>query len=360
MVADRDTAEEWATAIARPYRRRHGGVIAGYVSDTRTILTSEGAALPGGDKADGDTLFEIGSITKVFTAILAMRLSLESRLDLDAPIRGYLADFDFLPDWITARSLMTHTSGLPRIPDGISGLDKSNPYTSIDRGRLATWFAGRYGKRDFDPPGKPTYSNLGVGLLGLALGDILGTGYKQALMSQVIAPLGLRSTFCDVPAAETHRLAQPTRFLGVKVRVWDFDALAAAGTLKSSANDMAVFARAVMAAAGRDDIVSKAIVATTAVQVAGSKPFIPDTCLGWSRVKEKTHGTGILHHDGGTAGSASTLFICPELGFSLFALASSGTDLWTMVKLVVSDPAGVLSRVCAAHYGPHRGPHRGH
>lgn len=355
MVADRQTAEQWAMAIARPYRRRHGGVIAAYVSETRTILTSEGAALPGGDKADGNTIFEIGSITKVFTAILAMRLAIEGRFDIDAPIRENLAGFAFLPDWITARSLMSHTSGLPRIPDGITGLEKTNPYKSIDRDGLAAWFESRYEKRRFDPPGKPVYSNLGVGLLGLALGNVVGVGYKQAVTSHVIEPLGLRSTFCDVPAEQTHRLAQPTRLFGAKAQIWDFDALAAAGTLKSTAEDMATFARAVMAAARRDDIVSRAIVATADVQVPGSKPFIPDTCLGWSRVKEKTFGTAVLHHDGGTAGSSSTLFICPDLGFSLFALASSGTDLWTMVKLVVSDPAGVLSRVCAAHRGPHRG-----
>ncbi len=340
---------DWCERVSRPYRKRHGGAAAAFVTSNDAFFQSYGElSRDRPAPPDENTLFEIGSITKVFTAILLAKLSLDGRIGLNAPVREHLPGFAKLPDWITPRALSAHASGLPRIPDGIKIADMGNPYQAISEEMLMEWFAN---SKPFHKP-KPdafAYSNLGVGLLGLALGKARGTDYRTALLEEILRPLGLSDTRIDLDAEQVKRLAPPHKSFGRLTPPWDFDALAGCGALKSTARDLAKFSQAVLAAPRGEGPLTEAIRLTFEVQTAGKKDFIPDACLGWQRLKDKSSGMPVYTHDGGTGGSSSTLFVCPQAQFALLALANTSHGILPTIKLVMSNPAGMLAEIIAAH-----------
>jgi serine-type D-Ala-D-Ala carboxypeptidase/endopeptidase len=341
-------ASVWCDRVTQPYRKRHGGAVAALLTADQTVFKSYGKISAACRSPPSEnTIFEIGSITKVFTAILMCRLAVEGRLDLDQPVSRHLPGFERLPDWITPRALATHTSGLPRIPDGIQIADVANPYAGIGEAELRQWVSAR---KTFTPPtpGKMAYSNFGVGLLGLALGKIHGAGYRAALQEHVLGPLAMKDTDTVLSAETRPRAAQPHGRFGREVPIWDFDALAGCGALKSTAADLILFSKAVIAAAnGGQGPLSEAIRTSLEVQVPGAKPFVPDVCLGWMRLKDKASGVGIYDHDGGTGGSSSSLFICPEKSFAILCLANTKSGMLTAIRQIKSDPAGMLGEIIA-------------
>ncbi len=339
----------WRERVSRPYRKRHGGAVAALLTEDKAVFQSYGKFSAADPSPPGEnTIFEIGSITKVFTSILMCRLALEGKLDLDQPVSFHLPGFERLPDWITPRALATHTSGLPRIPNGIKIADGANPYAGIGEKELRQWVSAR---KIFAPPtpGKMAYSNLGVGLLGLALGKIHGAGYREALREHVLIPLGMKDTDTVLSAENRARAAQPHGSFGREVPLWDFDALAGCGALKSTAADLILFSKAVIIAAnGGVEPLSQAIRNSLEVQVPGAKPFVPDVCLGWLRVKDKETGIGIYHHDGGTGGSSSSLFICPDKNFAILCFANTKSGIVTAFRQIMSDPSGMLGEIISS------------
>lgn len=339
--------EKICDQVSRPYRKRHGMAVVGYLDcNGLTLHVFRNKS----DNTDGMlesvTLFEIGSVTKTFTAALMCELEIRGQIKLDQPISNLLSGFGNLPDWITPHSLATHTSGLPRIPDGMNVADSSNPYRMIDEPMLQEWVQSR---ASFAPrTAKMAYSNLGMGLLGLALGKATGCSFEDALHRFILAPLGMENTFSKVPEALKPQVAQPHGLFGKKVPIWDFDALAGCGALKSSALDMAVYARAVIDACnGKSGPAMDAIRNACRMQIKPEKPFEMAMCYGWLCMTEKRTQLPVYHHDGGTGGSSSTLFVCPGRGFAIFVLANTQTTIWTSFRQIIADPMGALSKATA-------------
>jgi len=309
------------------------------------------AALP-----DPDTLFEIGSLTKVFTAILLAKLALDGRIGLDAPISEIMPEFTQAPAWITPRALSTHMSGLPRLP--ISLLDRRawcfyfpqsrlNPYPEFSEDDLLAWIrVYRAGRRS--QAGRFHYSNLGVGLLGLILGRLCGGSYEDALEREVLDPMGLKDTCISLTPDQASRFAPPLRRNGSEAPVWDFRGLVGAGALRSSARDLVQFGRAVILSVDGEGPLGAPIRKTLQIQEAGRRPFEPGICLGWSVLPEMVSETPIYNHDGATFGSMSTFFVCPGAGFLIFALANRGPTLMTPIKQIRSNPAGLMREIVAA------------
>src|ERR1700728_3129984 len=145
---------------------------------------------------DGDTLFEIGSITKVFTALLAADMAQRDELRLDDPIAKYLPTNVKVPErhgrQITLIDLATHTSGLPRMPENFHPKDPNNPYADYSVDALYSFLSSYELRRDIGA--KYVYSNLGFGLLGLGLAQRAGTDYEQLVVTRICNPLGMEST----------------------------------------------------------------------------------------------------------------------------------------------------------------------
>ena len=182
-------------------------------------------------------------------------------------------------------------------------------------------------------------------MLGHILGRIAGSDYKTALRTEILEPLGLADTGFDLDQTQASRLAVPHASWGRPTPPWTFDALAGAGALRSSATDMVKFGRCVLSAAqGGDGPVAEAeaIRRTLEPRIKGRMDFMPSRCLGWLRLLERRTSVPVYHHDGGTRGSSSTLFVCPDAGFVLVALANTPTTLRTAWRQVRLDLNGLL------------------
>jgi CubicO group peptidase (beta-lactamase class C family) len=243
-----DLAQRTADLLAQ----RHVGVVVGAVREDGGEIRAAGRTSldPAGVRPDAGTLFEIGSVTKVFTALALARTVLGGVVDLDEPVRDLLAPGTVTPSRggqeFTPRHLSTHTSGLPRLPKGMLWLalrrpTASDPYSgctapSVLEGLAATKLRSNPGERFW-------YSNLGGGLLGIALANRTGTEYEPLVIREVCAPLGLTDTVITLDEDRASRLAQGHTRRRRPTPPWHLGALAGAGGLRSNASDMVAFAR---------------------------------------------------------------------------------------------------------------------
>jgi D-alanyl-D-alanine-carboxypeptidase/D-alanyl-D-alanine-endopeptidase len=194
---------------------------------------------------DGDTVFEIGSITKVFTALLLAEMVTRGEVSLDDPVAKYLPGNVKMPErdgkQISFLDLATYRSGLPRLSAGIPN-DGDNPYASYTAGQLYAFLSSHALK--FEPGRHYEYSNLAFGLLGHALALRADTAYEDLVISRICAPLGLTDTRISLNASMRERLAQGHLSNLRKASNWDFLVYAGTGALRSTANDLAKFMKA--------------------------------------------------------------------------------------------------------------------
>jgi D-alanyl-D-alanine-carboxypeptidase/D-alanyl-D-alanine-endopeptidase len=192
---------------------------------------------------DGDTVFEIGSITKVFTALLLADMVARGEVALTDPVEKYLPPegrpkrFDNKP--ISLLDLATYTSGLPRLPTNFSPRDKANPYADYTVEQLHK-FLSEYTPRYY-PGSHYEYANLGFGLLGHILSLRAGRSFEELVTSRICEQLGLNDTRVTLSSAMQERLAQGHDTSLRAVPGWDEPTLGGAGALRSTANDMMRF-----------------------------------------------------------------------------------------------------------------------
>lgn len=219
-------------------------VVIGVLDGGKRTVVGCGSLRPGAKaKVDGDTPYEIGSITKVFTGTLLADLARRKLVALDDPLRKYVpADVPLPPveePEIRLVDLATHTSGLPRLPDDFVSRDPDDPYADYSAARM--WaFVARHGLSR--PSGaKYAYSNLGVGLLGLALEKAGGASFDAQVRAAILTPLGMRHTGVEVRAADLPAALDGN---GRPIGRWRLGGMTAAGALCSTANDLLTFAAA--------------------------------------------------------------------------------------------------------------------
>jgi D-alanyl-D-alanine-carboxypeptidase/D-alanyl-D-alanine-endopeptidase len=261
-------------------------------------------------------LFQIGSVTKVFTALLLATyvvdgaLRLEQRVDDLLPqLRGTAAGDASL------EQLATHTSGLPRLPPGMwrgGRARRADPYGDLGPERLLA----SLGRARVRPRGAPVYSNLGAGLLGHAVASWAGAGYDELVRERICVPLGMHATTAH-PHVETpgHR-RNGTAYAGV----WHFDALAGAGALWSTVADLQRFLAAQLDRPTGG--LGEAIRLTHQVRVPGKRM---DQCLAWQRL----HGNddrAYLWHNGGTGGYRSFVGLQDAGGVAVLAASDRSVD----------------------------------
>lgn len=319
-----------------------GAVVLGTYDQGDVAVYGFGQTRPSESRVpDGETQFEIGSITKVFTAILVERLVEQGKLDWDQSISGYLQELQFENESvgaITLRSLATHSSGLPRLPSNFSPSDSLNPYADYDQSDLNA-FLGL-----FDPAtlsNEYAYSNLGFGLLGSIAADTAAADYPTAIEEYVLEPLGMNRSFAAYPQQTDSNMASGYSS-GAEVPAWTFDALAGAGAIVSSANDLMRFVRANFEADAFG--VHLAIVATQEPQEG------QDMALAW-QTRSDSEGNTVYWHNGGTGGYASFLAVNPAQSKGWLILASSSDYAWvTELGLSLLAPQQRAARVDLSPY----------
>ncbi|MCB9858692.1 MAG: serine hydrolase [Phycisphaerales bacterium] len=275
------------------------GIVVGVVDENGTTFFAQGQTKSnGGQPVDEKTLFEIGSISKVFTAILLCDQVASGKVALDDPISKFVPAGVTIPSHgdqpITLRTLSTHRSGLPRMPDNFDPADGENPYADYTEQRLFEFLSHHALRRDVGA--QYEYSNLATGLLGQLLSRISGTPYESLLRDRISRPLGLADTCITVKAKDAARFAEGYSG-GLKQSHWDFDAIAGAGAIRSTASDMLRFL-AFNLGLMHCEIDETLQAAQAPRSDAGSADL--DVALGWHVWKK--YDAEILWHNGGTAG----------------------------------------------------------
>jgi D-alanyl-D-alanine-carboxypeptidase/D-alanyl-D-alanine-endopeptidase len=280
------------------------GIVAASVDARGQRVTAVGRLAKGDARVpDGDTVFEIGSVTKVFTALLLASMIAANEVTPDDPVERHLPQSVKVPERngrkITLFDLATHTSGLPFMPDALPDSGASDTAS-----RLYRFLAGYQLTRD--PGGAWDYSNLGYWLLGEALAFRAGAPFKSLLHSRVIAPLGLKSTAFDASPSMKARLA--TGYDASLQRARSFAEMPvyadmpAAGGLLSTANDMARFLS--LAMKGEKGPLASAASLSLSARRPGGRPEVLQA-LGWSIIRD---GKETLYfRDGGTLGFATCI-----------------------------------------------------
>lgn len=283
------------------------------------VVGGETAVACHGDPApDAHTVFELGSITKTFTALLLAEMVTRGEIGYDDPITAYLPP-EARPRRatgapITLVQLATHTAGLPRLPANLylQALPAwwTNPYA---RYRLDDLYRATAHLRVRRRPGAHVhYSNFGVGLLGQLLANAAAVDYRDLVLDRVCRPLGMTGTRTGPgPLCATgHRRGRP-------VPAWEMGALAPAATLRSSATDLLRYLHAHLHPEATP--LAAALRATQVPRVAAKgKDRI---CLVWNH-RSSRHGD-VLFHSGATRGFTAFLGFCPQAGTGVAALVNT-------------------------------------
>jgi len=282
------------------------GVVVGLVQADGTKRTiAFGSPGPNGLPLDGESVFEIGSITKVFTGILLADMVRRDEVNLTDPISTLLPAGAEVPTRngkkITLLDITTHHSGLPRMPDNHEPRNPENPYADYTEQQLYDFLSGYTLPRD--PGEAPEYSNYAMGLLGHALSLHAGKTYEALLKDRILGPLGMKHTAITLTPWMENHLARGHNTFGDTTANWDIPTLAGAGALRSTVNDMLIFAEANLSADSRDTGLSEALYHShQPLRQLNQRKGQPADSVGFNWVISKPGKRVITWHNGGTGG----------------------------------------------------------
>jgi CubicO group peptidase (beta-lactamase class C family) len=285
---------------------KHGtGAVVGLLTPQGRSFAAYGRVSVGGEEPTADTIFEIGSITKVFTAFLLADMVERGDVALDDPVRKYLPASVVVPSRrgkeISLVDLATHTSGLPRDSVEVDLNSDHRPYADYGSSELYAFLRShRLGR---DPGSQWEYSNVGMGLLGHALALRAAVSYEDLLRRRIFEPLGMTNTTIALDAEQRARRATGHNAKLLPVPPWTGGVVAPAGGVNSTAADMLKFAAAVIDAQSP----LKAVFARmTSVRRPSEEPRLQQT-LGWGLFR--LGANEILAHSGGTYGFQSRFIV---------------------------------------------------
>jgi len=286
----------------------------------RLLLCAGTTGRDGGSPVDPDTRFEVGSVSKTYTALLLADAVARGEVSYDDPVARYLPAGSVpvhrsgAP--ITLLHLATHTSGLPRLPRGFLATAvpvwSTTPYAGYSEQRLLDSLgATRVGSR---PGSRVRYSNLGVGLLGQVLARAAGTDYPSLLDARVCRPLGLTGTGCSAAPGQAtghwHGRPRPP---------WQIPALPGAGAVRSSARDLLRYLEALLEP-DRAGALAPALAEVQRLRLVQPRSG-EGLCLVW--MQRSRPGHELLFHTGGTRGFSAFVGYCPVTRTGLAALANT-------------------------------------
>lgn len=307
------------------------GIVVGVIDGRGRRIVAYGARNEGDTRPlDSDTLFEIGSITKVFTSLLLEEAVLKGEVKLDDPVVKYLPPGVHVPErggkQITLIDLATHTSGLPFMPTNFESANpNADPVVDYTEGQLYAFLAGYQLPRDIGSQFE--YSNLGAALLGVALSHRAGLDYEALVRRDILAPLHMDSTVGALRPELAVRMAAGHNEGLEPVSNEDMyrSPFAGAGGLRSDANDLLIFLGAELG------YTPTPLAIAMREQWRPRRPTdIPDTevSLAW-HVRETATGE-VVWHSGGTDGFGAFVGFDPRTRIGVVVLtntARGGNDI---------------------------------
>jgi CubicO group peptidase (beta-lactamase class C family) len=287
-----------------------------------------------GRQPDSATVYEIGSISKVFTTLLLADMMLKGEVRSDDPISKYLPDTLKTPQLngrqVILMDLATQRGGFPRMPENFRPANPSNPYSDYSVEQLYDYLS--HFTPAYEPGTHYDYSNYGMGLLGHILARKTGKDYETLLQERICKPL--RMTCTGVPAAPCMTGHRATGY-GDRlqpVSAWDFITVEGAGGIRSTIADMGNFMDANMGllhspldSAMKLTHIPRDTTGTRGLWIA----------MGWHVWKK--NGREIIWHNGGTGGFASFAGFDPASGTGIVVL-TNGTRVVNDIGLHILDP----------------------
>ncbi|MFN8573142.1 MAG: serine hydrolase [Gemmatimonadaceae bacterium] len=311
----------------RVEEKRSAGIVVGLVdiSSGGRRVVAYGDPGPGQPPLDANSIFEIGSISKVFTSTVLAQMVLEHKVSLDDPVQKYLPASVHVPSRngkeITLGSLSVQNSGLPRLPGNLRPKDASNPYADYTVQQLYDFLSGYQLTRD--PGERFEYSNLGVGLLGHALSLAAGKPYEALVRERVFAPLGMEHSAITLSPWMQAHLARGHDAAGTVVSQWDLPTFAGAGAIRSNAEDMMKFVAANLRVDRRGGAMGMALAFAHQPRAATGAPNM-DIGLNW--MVQRVGADTIIWHNGGTGGYRTFAGFEPSTGLGVVILTNSGNQ----------------------------------
>lgn len=300
-------------------------IVVGVIDKNGPQYYSFGTKTIGGMPVDEHTIYEIGSVSKTFTATLLADNIIKGKMKADDPISQYLPATVHVPVYsgggapITLGNLSDHTSGLPRMPTNFAPADPANPFADYTVERmyafLSSYALTRAVGSEFE------YSNFAVGLLGQIEALAAGKSYEEILAQVITDPLKMKETGITLSDKMKSNLAKGYS-MGQKVENWDLGSLQGAGAIRSSAHDMLIYLSANMGLTRTQLEAAMTLAHAPRHDKAGGSL----TGLGW--FTEKGSQGDIIWHNGATGGYMSFAGFNVKTGKGVVVLTNtdSGVD----------------------------------
>ena len=327
--------------LEQNFGNTNAGLVVGLVDERRTRIISAGKLDNGtGREVNGDTLFEIGSVTKTFTALLLVDMVQRGEMKLDDPVAKYLPKSVKVPSrngrQITLLDLATHTAGLPRDPSNLTprhGLPE-NAFADYSVEKLYAFLSSF--ALDGDPGSKFEYSNVGMALLGHILALKAGTNYEASVVERICRPLKMNNTRITLSPELEARLARGHDQLGKPAPNWVFQVYDGAGGLRSTANDLLKYVSANIGLTPSS--LTPLMELTHVIRHKGTSDH-GDTAMAWyARGEGYQSGMEVLGHAGATGGYETFIGINKDQRKGVVVLSSqqgglsSETIGWLLLK----------------------------
>jgi D-alanyl-D-alanine-carboxypeptidase/D-alanyl-D-alanine-endopeptidase len=300
---------------------RATGLVLGVMeADGTTRIVSFGDPGASARALGPDSLFEIGSVTKVFTTTLLADMVMKGEVSLDVAAQTYAAPGMTLPTRngkaITLAHLAEQNSGLPRLPGNLDlgAVDMANPYATYTT-QMLTEFLGSY-ELPRDPGAEFEYSNLGMGLLGALLSHRAGVDYETLVRARILDPLGMKMTGVALSPEMQAMLVKGHGADGAPAANWDLPALAGAGALRSTMTDMLKFLDANLGEPKND------LERAMRLAQAPRFPLGGDAEIGLGWITVHTASGSFVYHDGGTGGYGAIIVLDPKRNVGLVLLGN--------------------------------------
>lgn len=310
--------------IAESIKKRieHGhtpSVVVGIIDKDGPQYYSFGTKTVGGQPVNEHSIYEIGSISKTFTAILLAQMVLDGKLKTEDAAQSHLPASLKLPmradKQITLGHLSDHSSGLARMPTNFTPKDQANPYADYTLEQMYSFLNGYTLTRDIGSGYE--YSNLAVGLLGHILSLKAGASYEDLMVNKIASPLGMKETKITFDIQMRQNLAMG-HSNGAQVSNWDIPTMAGAGAIRSSLHDMLRYLAANMGLQKTELQAAMQLTHQARHDKAGNGTRVG---LGW-HISKGAEGD-VIWHNGGTGGYRTFAGFVKETGKGVVVLTNS-------------------------------------
>ena len=319
--------------------KRGVGIVVGMVDASGSRVVAYGHARRGNDElVDGNSVFETGSVTKLFTTLLLADMVEKGEVRLDDPIARYVPPSVKSPRAkdVTLLHLARHTGGFPAFPDNMKPVDPVHYADGYTNEALFEFLKGYTTRRTVGT--HHSYSNYGVALLGELLARRAGTDFETAVRSRILDPLGMTRTGMALTPRLRAAHALGHSYRGRPIPLGGVRGMLGSGSLRSCANDMLAFLAAELGL--RETALAAAMRATQRTDADRQRPDLP-MGLGWFYTDIGSHR--LLTHNGGTSGFRSFVGFDLEQRRGVVVLSNSDNDV-TNLGLHLLDASIPLHR----------------